>query len=380
MTFCNPVMVTNRPGARSLLLAAVDRAAVLVVCSEQMLGRMRSDNVLRGIVDLPNVRFEHGFGSNPSQKEMSVIADKYAEAGLDLIVGIGGGSAMDTAKIASAAIPAMANGVNLSDLLDDSDLFSRFNSIDCIQVPSTAGTGSEVTPFATVWDYDRNVKRSLTHSSMFAEQAIVDSELLQSVPLEVALSTALDALNQALESLWNVNANEITRSLSIRAVVLSLRYLPLIDQLTTNNFAAQNIATASLLAGLSISHTRTAICHSISYPLTLEFDLPHGLACGFSMLEVYSFNAVHVRTEIDAIERQLNGKTVYASIEEIYEKYHVNDLIRRYLQSADSVLELLPQMMTPGRADNNIRCVNQQELREIVKSSSMRLGLKFCRG
>lgn len=376
MSFCNPVMVANRPGARSLLRGAVERAAVLVVCSEQMLGRMRSDNVLRGIADLPNLRFEHGFGSNPSLKEMSVIADTYAEAGLDLIVGIGGGSAMDTAKISSAAIPAVSNGVNLSDLLDDGGLFSRFNSIDCILMPSTAGTGSEVTPFATVWDYDHNIKRSLSHATMYAKQAIVDSEFLYSVPQEVALSTGLDALNQALESLWNVNANEITRSLGIRAAVWSLNSLLLLDQLDKNRDIAHGLATASLLAGLAISHTRTALCHSVSYPLTLKFGLPHGFACGFSMLEVLNFNAGHIKDDVAMIERHLDGPNIYQRIEEIYAKYRYYERVRHHIESASEVLSLMSSMTTPGRADNNIRAFTGDDLRRLLQGACMRAGLQ----
>ena len=99
---------------------------------------------------------------------------------------------------------------------------------------------------------------------MFAKYAIVDSDFLKNVPLNVALSTGLDALNQALESLWNVNANEITRSLSIKSAVMSLKYLPFIEKLKDKKDVGI-MAKASLFAGLSISHTRTAICHSISY-------------------------------------------------------------------------------------------------------------------
>ena len=141
---------------------------------------------------------------------------------------------MDVAKIASVSIPAIKKGISVNDLLKDSTLFSDFKGIDCIQVPTTAGTGSEVTPFATVWDYESKQKKSLGHPSMYAKKAFVDPDFLVQVPLEVGVSTVLDALNQAFESIWNVNANELTRPLSRQAAALSLLALPLLNEVTSN--------------------------------------------------------------------------------------------------------------------------------------------------
>tara|TARA_B100001093_G_scaffold256755_2_gene245507 strand:- start:1451 stop:2590 length:1140 start_codon:yes stop_codon:yes gene_type:complete len=376
MNFFNPVHITNKPGARLALFEAVKNFKVLVICSEQMKKRISLDSLLKDFVSLPNLQYEHGFDSNPSLNDMSKIAEKYILKKIDLVLGIGGGSAMDVAKITSVTIPALSKEIHISELLDDDSLFNKFEALDCILVPTTAGTGSEVTPFATVWDYDQKIKKSLSQTSMFAKKAIVDSEFLSNLPLDVALSTGLDALNQALESLWNVNANEITKSLSVKAVVKSLNSLLFLDELKDNKSLAKNMATASLLAGLSISHTRTAICHSISYPLTLLFGIPHGLACGFSMLEVYNFNDDHIKEDIANIEQQLNGKKIPDILDSIYEKYDFEKLIKQYIKHSDDVLDLLPQMMTPGRADNNIRKFNQLEFENIVRNSCLRLSLE----
>lgn len=376
MNFFNPVHITNKPGARLALFEAVKNFKVLVICSEQMKKRISLDSLLKDFVSLPNLQYEHGFDSNPSLNDMSKIAEKYILKKIDLVLGIGGGSAMDVAKITSVTIPALSKEIHISELLDDDSLFNKFEALDCILVPTTAGTGSEVTPFATVWDYDQKIKKSLSQTSMFAKKAIVDSEFLSNLPLDVALSTGLDALNQALESLWNVNANEITKSLSVKAVVKSLNSLLFLDELKDNKSLAKNMATASLLAGLSISHTRTAICHSISYPLTLLFGIPHGLACGFSMLEVYNFNADHIKEDIANIEQQLNGKKIPDILDSIYEKYDFEKLIKQYIKHSNDVLDLLPQMMTPGRADNNIRKFNQLEFENIVRNSCLRLSLE----
>ena len=337
--------------------------------------QIKFDSVLKNFSSLPNLQFEHGFDSNPSLTDMSKIAEKYFSKKIDLIIGLGGGSSMDVAKILSVTIPAKSKGIHISELLEDSSLFERIEALECILVPTTAGTGSEVTPFATVWDYDQKIKKSLSHPTMFAK-AIVDSEFLSNLPLDVALSTGLDALNQAFESLWNINANETTRSFSVEAIVNSLRSLIFLDELRSNTNLAKNLATASLLAGLSISHTRTSICHSISYPLTLVFGIPHGLACGFSMLEVYTFNSGHIQEDIDNIESQLNGTKIPVIIDLVFKKYDFDKLVKQHVEYSDDILDLLPQMITPGRADNNIRKFDKLELENIVRNSCSRIGLE----
>ena len=196
---------------------------------------------------------------------------------------------MDVAKISSVSIPALQNGIHINDLLNDPDILSEVQEIDCIQIPTTAGTGSEVTPFATVWDYEEQKKKSLSHSKLYAKKAFIDPDFLSETPLSVAVSTGLDALNQAFESLWNVNATEITRLLSRQAIVFSLEALPNISNAASNSDLRRNLSLASLFAGLAISQTRTSICHSISYPLTLKYGVEHGMACAFSMLEVLQY-------------------------------------------------------------------------------------------
>ena len=376
MNFFNPVNITNKPGARLALVEIVKNVEVLVICSEQTLNRLNLDSVLKNFSSLPNLQFEHGFDSNPSLTDMSKIAEKYFSKKIDLVIGLGGGSSMDVAKILSVTIPAKSKGIHISELLEDSSLFERIEALECILVPTTAGTGSEVTPFATVWDYDQKIKKSLSHPTMFAKKAIVDSEFLSNLPLDVALSTGLDALNQAFESLWNINANETTRSFSVEAIVNSLRSLIFLDELKSNTNLAKNLATASLLAGLSISHTRTSICHSISYPLTLVFGIPHGLACGLTMLEVYTFNSSHIQEDIDNIESQLNGTKIPEIIDLVFKKYDFDKLVKQHVEYSDDILDLLPQMITPGRADNNIRKFDKLELENIVRNSCSRIGLE----
>ena len=283
---------------------------------------------------------------------------------------------MDVAKIASMTLPAQRLNYSLEELLDDNRLMDDIIPLDCFQIPTTAGTGSEVTPFATVWDYDRGLKKSLSHVKMFPKKAFVDSDFLHEIPLDIALSTGLDALNQALESIWNINANELTKTLAVKAVSSSLRGLRRLDELGDDGAVADDLAMASLFAGLCISQTRTSICHSISYPLTLRFGVPHGLACAFSMLEVLDFNSTLVKNEIDAIEYGLDDSSLASVISEIFEKYGFYSRIQKYMSSTADIVALLSEMVTPGRAGNNIRAFSDSELKDIVVKSCLRSSLK----
>ena len=243
---------------------------------------------------------------------------------------------------------------------------SKVEKIKCIEVPSTAGTGSEVTPFATIWDYRKNIKKSLGHPIMFPNIALIDPELLINTPLEIALSTGLDALNQAFESIWNKNANEHTRIFSRRAIKLSLEALPFLDQ--NRSDIREKLAMASLLSGLAISYTKTSICHSISYPLTIKYGIPHGFACAFSMLEVYQYNSDSIKDDMDLIELELKKPPIQI-IKEIFNQYDFNNMISKFLPEAATFFGSIDEFITEGRFDNNIKQCSYNDLIKIIEAS-----------
>jgi alcohol dehydrogenase class IV len=368
MNYFNPVQLVFGSLVRGKITEECVGKSVLIICSSTAYNRYSKDPELSALFSSASVTFEHGFESNPSLTDIIEISNKYRESSLDLIVGLGGGSAMDVAKIASVSIPAIKKGIHIDDLLKDSTLVSRFKGIDCIQVPTTAGTGSEVTPFATVWDYESQQKKSLSHPVMYAKKAFVDPDFLAQVPLEVGISTGLDALNQAFESIWNVNANELTRPLSRQAAVLSLQALPIIHEVPTNPGLRRNLSLASLFAGLAISQTRTSICHSISYPLTLKYGIEHGMACSFSMLEVFKYNSAFIKDDIESIRLHIS-QDPYIVLEGIFRQHGIHSYLAKLLPEKSSFSESIDDFITAGRFENNIRkCVRSDLIRIITDS------------
>ena len=368
MDYFNPVkLVFGSQVRRKINEECVDKR-ILIICSSTAYNRYRKDPELSILFSLMNVSFEHGFESNPSLTDIIEISNKYSSSSLDLIIGLGGGSAMDVAKISSVSIPALQNGIHINDLLNDPDILSEVQEIDCIQMPTTAGTGSEVTPFATVWDYEEQKKKSLSHSKLYAKKAFIDPDFLSETPLSVGVSTGLDALNQAFESLWNVNATEITKLLSRQAIVFSLEALPNISNAASNSDLRRNLSLASLFAGLAISQTRTSICHSISYPLTLKYGVEHGMACAFSMLEVLNFNIEYIKHDISLISYQIK-EDIYPLLEDILTKFGVYDHLANLLPDKTSFLSSIDDFVASGRFENNIKKCERNDLIQIISAS-----------
>jgi len=205
------------------------------------------------------------------------------------IVAIGGGSVLDTAKVVSI-FNASQSFDSVEDAIKQSQNLSDFTFIPLVAVPTTAGTGSEVTCWGTVWDDIGLKKYSISNPLLYPSRAYCDPQLTLSLPWETTLSTALDALSHALESIWNNNASEQTREYAIKAVDLILEHLVPLSKNLQSLELRSHIMSAALNAGMSFSNTKTSVAHALSYYLTLKKNIPHGRACSFSLphiLKVY---------------------------------------------------------------------------------------------
>jgi alcohol dehydrogenase class IV len=194
------------------------------------------------------------------------------------LLAIGGGTTLDLAKLARFELNDLGQAPSVwraNKLPSD----HKRHTLWC--APTTSGTGSEVTPWATLWDLDAQpaVKRSWSCAQGFADQAWIDPNLTLTCPEGLTRDTALDTLAHALESIWNQHANAITRPLAVRSARMVLQTLPALLKHPLDTDLRQNMSQASLLAGLAMSQTQTALAHALSYDLTLKENLPHGHAC-----------------------------------------------------------------------------------------------------
>ncbi|KAB0495849.1 iron-containing alcohol dehydrogenase PsrA [Pseudomonas vancouverensis] len=200
----------------------------------------------------------------------------------DTVIAVGGGSAIDTAK---ALIVGTESGRfdELLALLASGKPFVPPRCKQLIAAPTTAGTGSEVTPWATIWDSASQKKYSLHLECTWPTVAIIDPQLMLTVPGGVTVSTGLDALSHALESIWNINANPLSDTFAVSAIEDILECLPLLRRDLASQELRSRMALAALKAGMAFSNTKTALAHSISYEMTLRYGLPHGIACSFTL-------------------------------------------------------------------------------------------------
>jgi phosphonate metabolism-associated iron-containing alcohol dehydrogenase len=204
------------------------------------------------------------------------------QAESEVIVAVGGGSALDTAK---ALMVGTESGEfdALVAMLAAGKRFRPHRVKRLIAVPTTSGTGSEVTAWATVWHRAAGRKYSLHLPETWPEAALVDPTLTLSLPAAATLAAGLDALSHALESVWNVNANPVSDQHAVNAARSVLATLPALMKDLGDLELRSRMARAALTAGLAFSNTRTALAHSISYEMTLHHGLPHGIACSFTL-------------------------------------------------------------------------------------------------
>ncbi len=190
---------------------------------------------------------------------------------VDLIIGIGGGSSMDAAK---GIALAYTNDIKFKLILDGAS--PKKSALPIICIPTTSGTGSEVTPFAVFTDKEDESKKGYSHPSIFPMVSIIDPELTYSMPENVRVNTGLDVLAHASEAYLSLESNVLNDQIALESIKLVIQNLPL--AVKGDESAIASMAYASVLAGIAITHASTILPHIMGYPLTVYHQIPHGKA------------------------------------------------------------------------------------------------------
>lgn len=370
--FHNPVQIHFGVGCRTALQSRIAGLHVLAVSTARGRRQIEADTLLSlALAGAASLQWVDNIIQNPGLAETQGAINGLSGKQVDVVLALGGGSAMDAAKALAAALALQGATRDLKKLIS-APAQHLTGALPIVALPTTSGTGAEVTPFATIWDHEAKKKLSLASPYLFPEMAIIDPELTFGVPREATLSTGLDALNQAFESVWNRNASSMTHGLAGRAIGLALAALPRLHETLSDQEARIMMAEASVLAGLSISQTRTAVCHAISYPLTAHFGLAHGWACAVSMkavaCEVFEKSPIVFDT-IAPLAGFATGVEVVDKLEKILVSLSVRDVARKLMPNHEAVMALIPEMFAPGRSENFILPVDEQMVARIVRSS-----------
>ena len=369
--FHNPVRVVFTDDYLKSLESLLGRRKAVLVTS----AGWKKRGVIREIKKALGKRLAgvlHNIQPNPALRSIDALAGKAHAMRPKVFIALGGGSVIDTTKAVSASMAVGTPGWLEAHFRKGKKFPRSFSPVPIIAVPTTAGTGSEVTMWATLWDMERKMKFSLSHPGLYPETALMDVRLTLSAPKRLMAHTALDSLSHAFEALWNVNANPVSDSLALEAASLIMEALPEAYAKPRKIGARRMLQRASTLSGLAFSNTRTALAHSISYPLTLNYGMPHGLACSFTLPEVLRWNIKAGPDRFAAIASRLGCHSPEGLARKLKRLLHdvgaFNDL-RAYLDKEVQLDRLKDQMVTLERVGNNIRKATPEEILQIVKRS-----------
>jgi len=241
------------------------------------------EEMLKGI-PLPYVLFDE-VKADPNYEIIYETERVVKENDIDVIIGIGGGSSLDIAKV--TAVSATNSG-DVTELFGI-DLIEK-QGLKTILIPTTAGTGSEVTPIAILSDHKEKLKKGIVSSFLFPEVAILDAELTVSMPPKVTASTGMDALIHAIEAFTSIHATVITDTLAIRAIELIYNNLRTAYANGADLSARANMLLGSMLAGMAFANAGVTAVHAFAYPIGAEFHIPHGVANTIMLIPVMRYN------------------------------------------------------------------------------------------
>ncbi|UCH98576.1 MAG: phosphonoacetaldehyde reductase [Candidatus Aminicenantes bacterium] len=304
------------------------------------------------------------------------VEEKYREVkhntGVDLIIAVGGGTIIDIAKIISIAYSNQCEKVE--EILSDKTLENR---LDSVFIPTTAGTGSEATSFAVV--YKDKVKISIDRKSLLPTYIVLDPLLLKSLPIPILNSTVLDALAQAVESIWARGSTGESKEYSKEAIRLILDNL---DKENTIERLSQ-VQVASHLAGKAINISKTTLPHSISYPITSYFGVPHGIAVFLTLPKVVELNYF---TTGDTLQSGVRLADIRESFSILFSLFGVDGIeglrgrlenvlvelgfktrLRDYGIGREALSFLADNALTKGRSDNNPRQVDRDDVLRLLE-------------
>ena len=358
-------VLSKEEGYRCLRELAADGTGTAVVVSRGAVERLGLKETLP-----QKCRYVTSFSSNPTVDELLECLRTLDQIPVKRLICIGGGSAIDMGKALCAVLSMEGGGPRdyegLCRTITEKEYTGAEKSMDLIAVPTTAGTGADVTQWATVWDMRGKRKLSVDRPDLAPDLSLIIPAFTADMPPGLTLSTGLDALAQAMESFWAKARNPLSQSLALEAVAYIRKYLPLALKEPGDLTYRGGMCMGALLSGLAFSKTRTTACHSISYPLTMYHGVQHGFAAAVTLEQVAERNRQAV-PEIETLFGLFGGR----------EKFHqwlteVSEDIQPLRLSAMGIREQdLPKLaegaFTQGRMDNNPVSLRKEDVCAILK-------------
>lgn len=311
--FCNSTKIVSGKGAIENIgyeLAALGASRPLVITNTQLVELKIATVVIEALADT-DAEVVAVYDDVPVDSSVDVVNDVarvYTEKGADAIVAVGGGSVLDTAK---GAVIVLTHGGDLMEHRGAESLMGR-RQVAFIAVPTTAGTGSEVTSAAVIKDTRRHVKMGFTSLSLLPDVAVLDPRMTVKLPPRLTASTAMDALTHAVESFSCRQANPLSDGYARAAIDLVRVYLPQVLDDPKADEPRLALANAALLAGVAFSNAMVGIVHAMGHAAGGVAGVPHGDAMAILLPHGMTFNLGVAGERYGELLLNLAGAEVYA--------------------------------------------------------------------
>lgn len=370
-SFHNPVRITFGNGALEALPALARGRRSAIITTPGMVHRGTAGRVGSLLGGSLAATFADVL-PNPTVASCTDAHHAIRDAEPELLIALGGGSALDTAKaVAAQYVHGSADWLS-AHLRQAEPIVEPFAPPPILAIPTTAGTGSEVTMWGTIWDERTATKHSISHPALYAEAALLDPTLTASLPPATTIASALDALSHAMESIWNRSANQVSDALGMRAIAIIPPALRRVLAAPADAHARELLFSGSLLAGLAISNTRTALAHSISYPLTAELGIPHGIACSVTLPElleaVQEDRPDRANLILDAMGVS-SSREARTALRDLFSSAGIGEAVRRHVTGPQALRQLRGGFIAPGRAENFLLDVDQAWASDLLARS-----------
>ncbi len=351
--FTMPAKVVYKSGAINGLGSLLKDAGIhkVLVVTDPGIAKAGFLDVVSPVLIAGNVEFKifQEVEPNPSVDTVNKGAAIFDEFKFQGVIALGGGSPMDTAKAIAIKV------TNLGDIPDYEglDTFEK-DPLPVWAIPTTAGTGSEVTPFAVITDRVKKYKLTIISTRIIPKVALLDPGLISGLPASIAASTGLDALTHAIEAYVSLFSSPYSDSFAEKAIEMIGRNLRLFVANRSNEEAAGNMLLASLFAGLAFTHARLGNAHAMAHPLGGYFDVPHGVANAILLPYIMDYNRMANPEKFIRIAKLMGEEATAQGAVEAVKKLNRDLNIPEKLSHFGVKEEVIPEMTEDAMKSGNV--------------------------
>jgi len=355
LTGCGCVSALGAEAAR------LGRKALLVTGRTAMREHGFTQRILEMLrsAGVDTVTFDH-VEAEPASPTIDRGRQVARENSCDVVICLGGGSAIDAGK----AIAALFNEEHRTELYVRG-LEVRLGGLPCIAIPTTSGTGSEVTNNSVITLPDDRTKKSIRGEALLPALAVVDPELTVPLPPDITAATGMDALTQAIESYASIHATPLTQALSFDAAIMLTRNVEAAFRDGADLAAREACSYGSLMAGMALANARLGVVHGIVHPVGARYHVPHGLACAILLPHAMRLNRAFAEEKFNSLSNAL-GCDVIEYIERLLGRLGIPPTLRDFGLSNADFDEIVEQSLPSGSLKANPKKIEPEDVRKLL--------------